>query len=245
MERYFLRLTILVMTFSVGIGACIFYYFNVLPEIAKPEIKTVEKQEVCFSDDLKNFPGLAKEIDEIKKGKSDFFPKSLFGNNLPVKDSQAGWYAKHLTAMGEKSLLDDSIEAKEVYRFLWLRSFHHPVFVRVERYGRYKTEIFTKELNGAGGYEPGKSWRSGKFSISEEEWEEFSRLLEKADYWKMSSENEDFGNDGAQWILEGVKDLRYHVVDRWSPREGAYREACVYLLKISGVDVDKLKDDLY
>ncbi len=25
------------------------------------------------------------------------------------------------------------------------------------------------------------------------------------------------GLDGAQWIIEGAKDGRYHVIDRWSP----------------------------
>ena len=26
--------------------------------------------------------------------------------------------------------------------------------------------------------------------------------------------------DGAQWILEGVRNGKYHVVDRWSPEKG-------------------------
>lgn len=244
MKKYLLWIITLAGTFSLGIGACVFYYFNSTPEIAKPELPIVKLEAVC-SDDSKGFPGLSKEIDEIKKGKSDYFPKNLFGNNMSAKNSQAGWYARHLKAMNEKSLLDNSGESTETYRFLWLRSFHHPIFVRVERYNRYNIKIFTKELDGAGGYQPGKPFRSGEFEIYENEWNEFLALLDKADFWKMSSENEDLGPDGAQWILEGVKESRYHVVDRWSPRKGEYREACIYLLKLSGVDVDKLKDDLY
>jgi hypothetical protein len=45
------------------------------------------------------------------------------------------------------------------------------------------------------------------------------------------------GFDGAQWILEGVKDQKYHVVDRWTPRDGAFREACLYLLKLSQIGI--------
>ncbi len=244
MKKYLFWMLSLAGTFSIGIGACIFYYFNSTLEVAKPELPIV-RQEIGCSDSSKSFPGLSKEISNIKKGRSDYFPKYLFGNEMSAKNSQAGWYAKHLKAMNEKSLLNDSDEQTEIYRFLWLRSFHHPIFVRVERYSRYSIKIFTKELDGAGGYQPGKSLRSGEFTIYEKEWNEFLTLLEKADFWKMASNNEDLGRDGAQWILEGVKESRYHIVDRSSPREGEYREACIFLLKLSGIDIDKLKDDLY
>lgn len=53
------------------------------------------------------------------------------------------------------------------------------------------------------------------------------------------------GNDGAEWILEGVNGGRYHVVDRWTPGAGAYREACLYLLKISDLGIDEASQDLY
>ena len=243
MKKYLFQSFVLAVTFAIGFGACILYYFRPLPEAAKPELVSAPKAVGC--QDSKTFPGLSRKISEIKRGKSDYFPKNLFGNEFSPKDSQAGWYMNQLKAMGEKSLLAASNDGRQIYRFLWLRSFHHPIFIRIEHRSQYEFELFTKELDGAGGYEPGKSLRTGNFNISEEHWFEFLTLLENANYWKMSSANEDLGDDGAEWILEGVKDNHYHIVDRWSPRNGEYREACIYLLKLSGVDVDKLKDDLY
>jgi hypothetical protein len=54
-------------------------------------------------------------------------------------------------------------------------------------------------------------------------------------------------SDGAQWILEGTKGNDYHVVNRQSPDDnfhrnaGKYRELCLHILKLSGLDLKKEK----
>jgi hypothetical protein len=163
---------------------------------------------------------------------------------MSPKHSVAGWYGRHLRAMSEKSLLDISDAETETYRFLWLRTADEPVFVRVERRGD-EIKLFTKELDGLGGFDPGEVLRSDEIGVRPQEFGEFLTRLAAADYWNLPTENKEGGNDGAEWILEGVKYGRYHVVERWSPESGAYREACLYLLKLSGVDPDRLQDDLY
>src|SRR5258708_39333972 len=46
--------------------------------------------------------------------------------------TRAIWYAKHLKALHEPSLWEMAQDPKaEAYRFLWLRSFHHPIAVRL------------------------------------------------------------------------------------------------------------------
>lgn len=152
------------------------------------------------------------------------------------------WYAKFLGVMGEKSLLYNLGET-EIYRFLWLRTFHHPIFVRIEKRDN-SIQLFSKEFDGrANGY-TGKELRNEKRILNEQQWCNFLSLLEKSEYWKIPTDYT-MGRDGANWILEGVKDGRYHVVNRWSPENHEYREACIYLLKLSGVDTDRLKDELY
>jgi hypothetical protein len=37
--------------------------------------------------------------------------------------------------------------------------------------------------------------------------------------------------DGAQWIVEGVKGGTYHVVDRWTPKNGPVREIGLMMLE--------------
>jgi hypothetical protein len=67
----------------------------------------------------------------------------------------------------------------------------------------------------------------------------FLKLLGQADFWKAPTEEKSdaVGEDGAQWIVEGVKDGQYHVVDRWSPEEGPYRKAALFLaINIGGLN---------
>lgn len=241
MRKIILRVAVLIASFFVGLGSFIlvFLYFNAVPEIAAPDPLPAECAE------SKSFPGLSKgNISEIEKGKSGYFPKGRFAGGWAESDNFTNdWYGKHLKAMTEESLLDAADEA-EIYRFLWLRTFHHPVFVKVVRH-RNEIKLFTKELDGAGGYEPGKVLRSDEITLKHEDFCRFLNLLEKADYWNLGAENNDSGVDGSQWILEGVKKGRYHLVDRWTPETGKYREACLFLLKLSGVDTDRLKGDLY
>lgn len=245
MKRFFLSIAALVSAFFVGLGifVFIFLYFTSIPEIASPNYLSIQKKEDCIES--KSFPGISQKISELKKGKSGYFSQEKFSGNWEKRSNFINdWYGKHLKAMDEKSLLDATDENTEVYRFLWLRTFHHPIFVRVES-NQNKIRLFTKELDGAGGYEPGKVLRSNEIALKQEDFCKFLDLLEKTNFWKMKTNNEVLGNDGAEWILEGVKKGRYHVVDRWSPDKGEYREACIFLLKISGVDLDTLKDDLY
>jgi hypothetical protein len=230
------------IAFIFGTGIVIvwlFYQTSSFADIAPPAL---------INDDCaesRNFPGLSRKISELKKGKSGYLPKDNFsGGWEKLDDFINDWYGEHLRAMGEKSFLDVSDENIETYRFLWLRSFHHPIFVRIER-EENKIKLFTKELGGAGGYRPGKVLRSNKINLEKEEFCRFLNLLEDANFWKMPTKHDVLGEDGAQWILEGVKKGRYHIMDRWSPEKGEYREACVYLLKLSGYDVDGFKEHLY
>lgn len=77
------------------------------------------------------------------------------------------------------------------------------------------------------------------------EWDGFVSLLDRSCYWQLAAENDEMGNDGAQWILEGIRDGRYHVVDRWTPRSGDYREACLDLLQLSNLGIALSGEDVY
>ena len=95
------------------------------------------------------------------------------------------------------------------------------------------TTITAIELDGSGGYRPGKVARHVERQLTSVEWTQVSDGLAKIGFWKMPVREGRGGNDGAQWILEGRKGSKYHVVDRWTPQSGAFRELCVSLLKLS------------
>lgn len=244
MTKISIKIIALVAAFFLGVGAFAFYYFYSIPEIAEPAlVKPIETFDCARA---KSFPGLSQKISEIEKFKGGFFPRKTFTDGWEISDASMNeWYGKYLKVMGEESLLKVSDQNPEIYRFLWLRTFDHPIFVKIERTSAYSFVLASKESNGAGGYKPGEVVRAKVEPLTEEEWCNFIKLLDKSDYWKMPAVLNERGYDGAEWILEGVKDERYHFVTRWSPKNGDYREACIYLLKLSGVDVDRLKDDLY
>lgn len=245
MKRFIIYLPAAFFTFSIGVSVFALYYYGLITDIAPPSLSS--DQENCDCVNPRSFPGLSREIFGLNKSKSGYFPARAFTDDWENADQFINnWYSKHLRAMDEGSLLDIADENREVYRFLWLRTFDHPIFVRIEREGRYQFNLMSRELDGAGGYEPGKVFRTDNKTLTKEEWCEFIRLLDDANYWRMpTNKRVDRGRDGSQWILEGVKDNRYHIVDRWTPDKGEYREACIYLLKLSGRDIEKLKDDLY
>lgn len=244
MKKLIFRVVVSIATFLIGLGVFIFVflYFNSIPDIPAP-LSPVQKNEECAES--KSFPGISQKVSDLKKGKSGYFPKDKFSAKWEKEDDFVNdWYGEQLKAMSEKSLLTGADENTEIYRFLWLRTFNHPIFVRLER-SQDKVKLFTKELDGAGGYKPGKIIRSNELNVKQADFCEFLTLLEKANFWNLATKDDVLGEDGAQWVLEGVRGGRYHVVDRWTPERGEFREACIYLLKLSGVDTDRLKDDLY
>ena len=156
---------------------------------------------------------------------------------------RAHWYSENLRAMGEPTLLYGPPTTAETYRFLWLRTFHHPVSVRIERRGD-DVQLHAVELDGQAGYEPGQIMRCVDKTLSIEEWSALSDQLDRLQFWTQAAEDPDRGGkDGARWILEGRRNDKHHVTDRWSPDDGPYRDTGLLFLKLSGLPIPE--DDLY
>jgi hypothetical protein len=164
-----------------------------------------------------------------------FFPKGTIGIKQQQFDEDSyvrEWYSKHLRAMGEPSL-SCSDYRPESYRFLWLRTFGRPIAVRIE-IGR-SIDLIAVELDGAGGGEPGEIARKIQRQLQANEWTTLSTALRNTAVWTMPSRDSRHGWDGAQWVFEGRSRRNYHMVDRWSPKTGAYRELCLMFVKLAGI----------
>lgn len=158
-------------------------------------------------------------IGVVSSSGADYFPAGVLGDTPDQHRFAAEWYSQHLGAMGEPSLFELSRQdsTAETYRFLWLRSFHHPVSVRLVIRPDGTAVLTAKETGGHGGYAPGKLTRNRTVSLSEQRTRMFQERLRRLAIWKLPATRPDMGVDGAHWIVEAVKDGRYHVVDRWSP----------------------------
>jgi hypothetical protein len=145
--------------------------------------------------------------------------------------------SKFLVAMNEPFLSSCEL-ANETYRFTWLRTFHHPISIRIEK-NQEGVKLFWKECNGAGGYAPGNLITSEEKIISEDEWNNFKLHLEEIQFWKLSEDDNSIGLDGATWLLEGAESSQYHYVKRWSPEKNDFYNCCIYLLELTDLKLSK------
>ncbi len=181
----------------------------------------------------------------------NYFPVGVFSPHEGELNWTRKFYSSSLAAMQEPPLFPLKDKNVEAYRFLWLRSFHPPVSLRLWQTGN-QSYMSTKQLSDVGVPIDGEAIFTKTLavnetrSITQEEWAHFQELLKKAGFWSMPTADENpIGLDGAGWLLEGVKQDQYHVVHRHSPEQRAYREVCIYLLRVSGVKIDESKGELY
>ncbi|WP_316171537.1 MULTISPECIES: hypothetical protein [unclassified Bradyrhizobium] len=103
----------------------------------------------------------------------------------------------------------------EVYRFLWESSFNGTAFVHIARLGS-SVELRSRVLarSRLRRKEPVVS-----AALSPDDWEKLQRALTISNFWSLdATDDESFGLDGAQWLIEGRRGDVYHSVDRWCPR---------------------------
>ena len=85
-----------------------------------------------------------------------YFPNHAFDSDARLNKFLDDWYSQQLRALREPSLLTQSKnQADTSYRFLWLRTFHHPIAVRSDLKPDGSSILTTKIASGAGGYAPG------------------------------------------------------------------------------------------
>jgi hypothetical protein len=147
---------------------------------------------------------------------------NAYGQQYFPPESKNQWYSDNLRALREPSLWETSEKdvVAEEYRFLYLRSFHHPISVRLVVNPDQTAILISKETSGKSG-KPGRLIRNRDSHLGKLRTEAFLTSLDDLSFWKLPTSLVEDTNvvqlDGAQWILEGVKQGRYHIVDRWSP----------------------------
>jgi hypothetical protein len=167
-----------------------------------------------------------------------YFPDNSLDTRPELDRFLSVWYSKHLHSMREPIIFNGTQPATLQIRFLWLRTFHSPVVVRVFCSGS-QAGLILKTTNGQGGYDTGMVDREEELSLSALELQAIIDRFRILDFYQLSFENS-CGCDGAQWILEAAIEGKYHVVTRWSPQSGALREFCLFLLNRAGLTLDKI-----
>jgi len=161
-----------------------------------------------------------------------YFPDLSLNPDYKVHDFTYSWFSKHLESMEESSLAyTNNNDFPFQLRFLWLRTNHEPVTVRVSK-SEKESKIYLKTTSGLGGYEPGSIVKNENRLLSDKEIKTIIEDLDSLQFWQMAYEK-CLMMDGAEWILEARNENRYHVVTRSSPESGKFREFCLNLLKLA------------
>jgi hypothetical protein len=156
------------------------------------------------------------------------------------------WIAAVLGATKEPNLCEGRSSGNEQYRFVWLRSFDEPVVIRAARESdgpmlyvrvlRGFRIIAVDETGEVVRYNSGELTRAEERKLQEDEWLALVKQVEASDFWEIPTVDESRGEDGAEWLMEGVKGGQYQAVARWSPRTGSFRELCLSLLQLAEGD---------
>jgi len=69
----------------------------------------------------------------VVSAQDTYFPSGALSDSDRGDSDLARWYSGQLKALDEPSLLAEARNTStQSYRFLWLRSFHHPIAVRLD-----------------------------------------------------------------------------------------------------------------
>ena len=187
------------------------------------------------------FPGNSQQVGTFPITKSKFLPVIFFENpdRLGQLDKS---YSSRMNGLHEPSLLSDAENSEEVYRFVWMRSFHNLICLRIQK-SSGSIAMIIKEANGTGGDETGTLKVDRTKQLSADEWNRFESLLATECFWRLDTSKDEGGIDGATWLLEGKKSNRYHLAWQWSPQNKGFRAACLYLLELS--DLNIRQDEIY
>ncbi len=159
---------------------------------------------------------------------------------MPVADAGTlASYAAFLTAAGEPALYTGqgkvALDGERVVRFLWLRTFHPPIVIRITFRKDKPPRLVAKRLTGMGGYDVGKVDLTIDRRLDGGEADRINVLLAKEDVFVSAPPScGPPGTDGAQWMVEGVYAASYHFARAWSPRDGKVREIGMALLALAG-----------
>lgn len=128
-------------------------------------------------------------------------------------------YSGYLAAMEEPVLSENKNPGFEIYRLLYLRE-NNILVVRVQ-IDNGAQMVVVKEPASI----------ESTYKLTSEEWGAIFRLVDEADYWHLAPSNDRLGLHGWTCLLEGVRDGRYHVVERWSPdgEDLPFQKVCEYL----------------
>jgi len=165
-----------------------------------------------------------------------YFPIGAFEQNPQLSRRKENWYSQFLFVMGEPSLLALSKTADtKVYRFLLIlnhRALSFRLTVNADGSGSLTTKAVVVQTKG-----PDSFQTKVAIPVSKDQVADFLNLLKKIQFWSAEPERlmEDnrYKMDNGEWVLEGVSNHQYHVIDRWAPEDSDFTRTSLFLMQLA------------
>ena len=162
----------------------------------------------------------------------NYFPPGTFASSF-----QVSWYSSDMYQLGESPLWPPPSENEKIFRFTYLGAFTGPKAVTLtvlpDGSGKVKMTMLLEARERVKGEQLS--------TVPEDRVSDFLKHLNRAHFWEMPTESQHRDFDGAEWILEGVQDGKYHIAVRWcpnlyehSPEDAAFAEAARLLFQLGG-----------
>ena len=191
----------------------------------------------------KKLGGISKKVWLYRPGEEKTIVIELRGPTVPIISETLDQvdmerYSAHLTALKEPPLCDgyaDSTPGEDTYRFLWLRTHHNPMLIKLRILPDGTGVVTIKRTKGKGGEKPGKSVKPKTRNVDAMIVRMFLGHVETIEFWDLPTTFERqyrhpngelsqiTSEGGAQWIIEGRSQGRCHITDRRSPPYDGYR----------------------
>ena len=140
-------------------------------------------------------------------------------------------YSAYLDELDEGSIRD--VEG-EVYRFCDFISIpEENVVYKVTVTDEGGELVYKKSVSDIGGQLVFTDYSaeiidSKTISLNKKQISNLRRALRKIDFWNLVNMGPRIGADGSECVVEGVKDGKYHITERWTPKvtNSEYEELC-------------------
>lgn len=161
-------------------------------------------------------------VTSVAFAQGSYFPPKAFDDDTRSDQFAADWYSHVLECLREPSIWELSKNpSNETYRFLWLRTFDHPISVRLEVKPDGSGVLSTRIGSGSAGFLSSMKdvIESNSRTLKSEEVQSLLREVTEVDFWSIPShiQHDQTGTDGSEWIIEAANGGHYHIVTRWSP----------------------------
>jgi hypothetical protein len=173
-----------------------------------------------------------------------YFPPGVLAGTAEASEAAANQYSRFLKSLHEPSLFElaQHDPNAEAYRLLWLREFDRPASIRFVGKPGGTGWFYRRMTTGTGGAQPGRIAEYGMSWAWKSRSASFLSAVEAAGFWNLPPLADSAGNAipacRAHWILEGIRNGQYHVVDRCSPdRTDPVRVVGMLAIKLGNLKV--------